>query len=271
MRSRSPMWAMRADRNHGERRSRRQCKMPGQHARRGRRMQCTASYAVKQSDIEAGSVTNKVSVDSDQTEIQTAEATSTAVQSEGLSVEVSSSSRFTKAGDVLDYSFVLRNSGNMPLANVNLGAPLFGPGSISSCSRPELAPAAEITCSSPYTVTQADVDAGEVVIEVTARGIGTGEIVGHDALTITLSTGPSDEEVRNSFENLTGLFMAQRADRILQNEPRFLRLARPRHWRGAGRAGGQFRGRRQRHRRQLLGKPARHACARPAAGRRWPA
>ena len=139
-----------------------------------------------------------------------------------------------KSGRHPDCGFVLSNSGNMTLANVSLGATLFGPGSISSCSRASWRRGPSSPVPSPYMVTQADVAAGQVVIEVKARGTAARErSSASGALTITRSPGPSDEEVRNSFESLTGLFMAQRADRILQNEPRSYGLR--------GRAGGEGR------------------------------
>ena len=60
-------------------------------------MECTASYPVKQSDIDAGSVTSTASVVSNETPTaMTATATSTAKQSEGLSVKISSSSKTHK-------------------------------------------------------------------------------------------------------------------------------------------------------------------------------
>ena len=197
---------------------------PGSTLAANAAMECTASYPVKQSDIDAGSVTSTASVVSNETPTaMTATATSTAKQSEGLSVKISSSSKYSQAGDALEYSFVVSNTGNTTLANLVLEAPLISNGSITGCGLQALAPAAKVTCVAQYTVTQADVAAGQVVNEATARAIGpagAGEIVAKNTLTISVSTGPTDEEVQKSFENLTGVFLAQRADRILQNEPR---------------------------------------------------
>ena len=165
----------------------------------------------------------------------------------------------------------MSNTGNTTLANLVLEAPLISNGSITGCGLQALAPAAKVTCVAQYTVTQADVAAGQVVNEATARAIGpagAGEIVAKNTLTISVSTGPTDEEVQKSFENLTGGLPGAACRPHPAERTQSLRLARPRQRRGAGRAGGQPAKRRQRHRRQLLGKPAGHACARFGT---WPA
>lgn len=183
-------------------------------------MQCTASYAVTQADLDTGEVVNTASIDTDQTDALTDGATSSADQSSALSVSKTSASHFSKAGDTLDYNFIVTNSGNTTLTNVTLTDPLISNTAIPGCDYQELPPGAEMTCSGQYVVTQADVDAGEVTNVATAKGAGPGgEVTGSDTITIAITTGPSDAEVRKNFKNLTGSFMAHRIDRILESDP----------------------------------------------------
>lgn len=70
------------------------------------------------------------------------------------------------AGDVIDYTFTVTNTGNVPLTGVALSDPRLAS---TSCPADVLAPRASMTCTgASYTVTKADVDAGGSV-ENTAR------------------------------------------------------------------------------------------------------
>ena len=84
-------------------------------------------------------------------------------------VKLASPSTYAGVGDVVSYSFVLTNSGNVSLS---------GPFTIDddkatdeSCPvTASLAPAASITCTATYTITQADLDAGSVTNVATGQG-----------------------------------------------------------------------------------------------------
>ncbi len=70
--------------------------------------------------------------------------------------------------DTITYTFVVTNTGNVPLATVTVADPKVGS---VTCPSGELAPGASKTCTAaPYELTQADVEAGKVDNTATATG-----------------------------------------------------------------------------------------------------
>jgi uncharacterized repeat protein (TIGR01451 family) len=149
---------------------------------------CTAPYDVTQADIDAGSVTNVadatgtdpasqavVSATSSATFLTTADPSLTVVKS-------ASPSGVLHAGELETYSFVVTNTGNVTLTGVTVDESSFsGSGTLSPVTCPpgaaSLAPAAQVTCTATYTVTQADVDSGALSNSATAQGIPPGSVV----------------------------------------------------------------------------------------------
>src|SRR6185295_1040571 len=77
-------------------------------------------------------------------------------------------------GEVITYSFVVTNTGNVTLTNVGVNEISFsgtGPAPVPVCPPGALAPEAQRTCTATYTVTQADVDAGSI----TNAAVGTAD------------------------------------------------------------------------------------------------
>jgi uncharacterized repeat protein (TIGR01451 family) len=72
--------------------------------------------------------------------------------------------------DVLTYSFVVTNTGNVTLTDVTVSDPLPGLSAVSPVSVATLAPDASTTFTATYTVTQADVDAGNIHNQAFATG-----------------------------------------------------------------------------------------------------
>ena len=99
-------------------------------------------------------------------------------------------------GDVLTYLATATNSGNVPLTGVTVGDALVG-GAAASCA--ELALGESCAWTGTYTVTQADVDAGQVTNTATARATGvtvvtasrTTAVAQQRALTLALSASPT--------------------------------------------------------------------------------
>ena len=58
-------------------------------------------------------------------------------------------------GDTIDYTFLVQNTGNVTLTNVNVSDPKVGS---LSCPTTTLAPGASMTCTATYALTQADID-----------------------------------------------------------------------------------------------------------------
>jgi hypothetical protein len=80
----------------------------------------------------------------------------------------------TAAGQLVSYSFVVTNTGNVTLTNVAVAdlqaAPAASLASGPACPAATLAPGATETCTATYTVTQADIDNGSVSDSATVSG-----------------------------------------------------------------------------------------------------
>ncbi|MEZ5093187.1 hypothetical protein [Nocardioides sp.] len=63
------------------------------------------------------------------------------------------------AGDSIDYEFLVTNTGNVTLDGIVIDDAMF---TTVDCPVTTLAPGADTTCTASYTLTQADVDAGQV-------------------------------------------------------------------------------------------------------------
>ena len=82
-----------------------------------------------------------------------------AVQLPGVTLDKSSDVATVDAvGDVVTYSFLVTNVGNVTLTTVGVADPLPGLSAVT-CPVATLAPAASTTCTATYSVTQGDLDA----------------------------------------------------------------------------------------------------------------
>jgi len=160
--------------------------LPGQTAT------CTANYVVTQADIDAGFVTNQAFAQNDNLVSAPVDLTIAADQEPGLDFEKSATSAdFTNAGDIINYEFRLENTGNVTLTNIGVSDPLI---SAISCPVNILAPNDVIVCTGSYTVTQADVDGGEVVNNASASGTppgGVGPVTPTDSAIVDANSNPS--------------------------------------------------------------------------------
>jgi uncharacterized repeat protein (TIGR01451 family) len=155
----------------------------------GASMTCTASpYTVKQADVDAGSVANTATASGQNPNggsVSGGGSTTTPTDnSNGLSL-VKSASLNDKdndgkadAGETIAYSFLVTNTGAVTASNIVVADPkLTAAGITVSCPKTSLAGGASMTCTAtPYTVTQADVDAGSVTNIATATGDGPGGV-----------------------------------------------------------------------------------------------
>ena len=76
-------------------------------------------------------------------------------------------------GRLVTYTFVVTNTGNVPLTDVVVAENTFtgtGTAPVPSCPATTLAVNASMTCTATYSVTQADIDAGSVTNTATATG-----------------------------------------------------------------------------------------------------
>jgi large repetitive protein len=160
--------------------------------RPGNFISCTADYVVTQADIDAGTVTNIASVASPQVPLPTVPgpaqdtATVAGTRTPGMSVDKSPSVTGTvSVGQVITYTYTIANTGNVTLTAITPGdqhtsaagtaaltiagdALATDAGAATGDSTDAgvngvwdtLAPGDSVSFTAPYTVTQADIDAG---------------------------------------------------------------------------------------------------------------
>lgn len=184
----------------------------------GQSVVCTASYTVTQADLDQGGVNN------------TAIATAKAVDGRETAASEDSASAFTgndlkpelsltgnsqlpggsSAGDGVDYTFTVTNTGPVTVTGVVVGVgPFTGTNAAPtlSCTPTTLAPGESATCTGSYALSQADVDAGSVNATGTASG---------KALGVNVTSDPADAPV--DLEPEEGLMVAATTTKVPTGE-----------------------------------------------------
>jgi uncharacterized repeat protein (TIGR01451 family)/gliding motility-associated-like protein len=154
------------------------------------------SYTVNQADIDAGKVDNTASAAVGAVNVSASESVA-ATQSPALSIsKTATESIFDAVGDVLNYTIIVTNTGNVTLSNVAVSDPLTG----LNVSIPSLAPGAVESIPTFYTVTQADLDKGFVTNRATASGVSVNDtpVEESDEITIEASENPSIEVTKTA-------------------------------------------------------------------------
>lgn len=142
------------------------------------------AYAITQADVDAGTVSNEATVTA-QSVAGPATATDdanvavvgtdalTLLKSAAAIVDANGNGR-TDAGDTIAYTFTVTNTGTTTLTGIAVLDPRLD-GDIV-CDVTELAPGIPTVCAGPDAIlTQAEIDAGEIVNAATATGTGTGD------------------------------------------------------------------------------------------------
>ena len=169
----------------------------------------TATYIIKQSDIDTGQVTNSATAtgttpsgdtvtDTSGTTITNDTATVTALSPDPkiAVVKVGAVAGTVAVGNAITYGFTVTNTGNTTLANIVINDALTG--SVNLATTPAtLAPNATGTATATYIIKQSDIDAGQVTNSATATGTipagGTvtdtsGTAINNDTATVTTLT-----------------------------------------------------------------------------------
>lgn len=182
----------------------------------------TATYAVTQADIEAGVVINQASTTGDYFDPGTGGSQTTPpALSEEVTVPLDQEPRLAvvkiadssgvndpaRVGDQITYNFTVYNIGNVAVANIVLTDPLPGL-SQGTFNIGNLAAGAEESVSATYTVTQADIDAGQVVNQATA----TGEHGGNPVSDLSGASKATDEETIVPLGQGAALLLEKSAD-----------------------------------------------------------
>jgi gliding motility-associated-like protein/uncharacterized repeat protein (TIGR01451 family) len=135
----------------------------------------TEPYSVTQADLDAGFIFNRASASGfgpGMSPVSASdEVTIPADQQPGMNVSKSAAqSSFAAAGDLITYTIVVTNAGNVTLSNILVEDPLTGLMAVVETLVPgESAPMIEV-----YTVTQEDLDNGVVFNVATATGVDPG-------------------------------------------------------------------------------------------------
>ena len=138
---------------------------------------CTATYTLTQLDVDAGHFANTATAsgtppvggpvdDEDSTDTPVTAGPALSLDKSAGPV-VDADGNGPDAGDTVDYTFEVSNTGNVTLTGIGVTDPTVA-GVV--CPDTTLAPGDTTTCTATYTLTQADVDAGEVVNTATASG-----------------------------------------------------------------------------------------------------
>jgi uncharacterized repeat protein (TIGR01451 family) len=147
----------------------------------GESVDCTATYTVTAADADTGWVTNSATgsalppAGGAPVESEPSTVTLTVPAEPGISLTKSASPATVSAiGDVITYTFVVKNTGNVTLTDLTVDEGDFsGTGTAPSIQCPDLSSLAagdSVTCTAEYTATAADVDAGELTNTASASG-----------------------------------------------------------------------------------------------------
>lgn len=121
----------------------------------------TGQYAATQADIDSGAaLVNAVSVTTDEAGAADDTATTTVSQLPGIDIaKATSDTEFVTVGDIVNYSLVVTNTGNVALQNILVTDPGADPGSlVCPPSIPTvLLPGQQFNCTAQHTIVMADV------------------------------------------------------------------------------------------------------------------
>jgi uncharacterized repeat protein (TIGR01451 family) len=149
---------------------------------------CSAAtpYTITTGDVTGGAVENTATATGttpdgdDITSTPSTTSTPTTAPNPRIAIVKSASEPATSAaGESVAYSFLVTNTGNVTLTAVTVHEEDFsGTGQVPTLDCPPeaatLAPAAQVTCTASYVLTQADIDAGTLTNTATATGTPPG-------------------------------------------------------------------------------------------------
>ncbi len=163
---------------------------------------CTKSYVITQADVDAGVVNNTASVTgTPPTGVTAPTATDNTSSTLTRTTTITLDKQFggltdidgngQDAGDRLNYTFLVTNTGNVTLTAVGITDAKV---TNLTCPSTTLAPGASTTCTGSYLLTQADVDAGHLSNTATATGTpptGMTKPTATDSTDTPVTPGPS--------------------------------------------------------------------------------
>jgi uncharacterized repeat protein (TIGR01451 family) len=151
------------------------------------------TYTITQADLDNGSLTNTARAEGkDPSDNQVWDEDSVTVnadvQPELLVQKTANPQTYNSAGQVITYTILVENTGNVTVSDVMLTDPLTG----LNTSIGNMAPGAALSYTENYTITQADMDNGSVLNTARAEGSGPNDIPvwDEDSETVTALTRP---------------------------------------------------------------------------------
>ena len=125
---------------------------------------CTGTHTITQADLDAGSFLNTSCADSNETTEACDDETVTADDNPALTIDKEGtldlgSDGSSSPGDVISYTYVVTNTGNVTLHNVVV---TDSKGIAVTCPKTTLVPGESMTCTATYPITAADITAGKV-------------------------------------------------------------------------------------------------------------
>ncbi|MBZ2199457.1 DUF11 domain-containing protein [Occultella gossypii] len=181
---------------------------------------CEATYVATQADVDAGLLSNAATavgtppgVDVPPVDSPPSRVDIDAPHAPGLTlVKTSDVQTVTTVGQIVTYSFLATNTGNVTLTGVAITEGTFsGAGDVSAVICPEDAvlPGEEVVCTATYTVQEADLTGGSLSNTATATATPPGEGAGDsdgggDPITSDPSTTESGSEAPGAALPTTG-------------------------------------------------------------------
>jgi len=157
---------------------------------------CTGTYILTQADVDAGAVRNTAVATGFDTE---GVAVVSNPGSADIEIPAAPSLTLTKVadptgvlhpGETVTYTYTVTNSGNTTITGVAVQETSFtgsGTRASISCLASTLSPSQSTTCTSTYTVTQADIDRGSILNSAVATGFSGTMPIASNAASATVT------------------------------------------------------------------------------------
>jgi LysM repeat protein len=141
----------------------------------GETFDCKSEYTVIQADLDKGSVVTITIATVSGVNSNAVTTMVTKAQPAVLNLtKTANPVTYDQVGQIITYTYVIMNSGTTPLGPAQFTVTDTGFSAPINCgdAAATIAPAATLTCTTPYTISQADMDTGSVSTSATASGGG---------------------------------------------------------------------------------------------------
>jgi uncharacterized repeat protein (TIGR01451 family) len=146
----------------------------------------TATYTVTQANIDSGAdIVNTATVITDQGASYSDSACVQIIQQPDVQIiETPDPTSVSEAGDAITYTYTITNTGHVTLTGIAVHDDLLGNITLAATN---LGPGASTSGTATYTVTQADVDSGEDIVNTSTVTTDQG-VTNSDSSTVTVET-----------------------------------------------------------------------------------